>query len=102
MDEPWKIYYDELYDRAADIPEQEFDRDEDMAEAAHEAYEAATDRLVNQLDYREDEALGLTHTFGRVVKAWIGGKVLDWDDLLERLETAQEEWEPSAGESSVR
>lgn len=101
MDEPWKIYYDELYHRGGDIPDQEFNRADDMMEAAHEAYEAATDRLVNQLEFSEEEALGLTRLFGRVVKSWIQDDTMDWDDLQERLELAQEEWEPAAGEGSV-
>ena len=97
MDDPWRIYYEELHARAADIPDHEFNRAEDMAEAAHEAYGAVVDRLVNQLDYPEKDALGLTKEFGRAVKEWISEDIYDWNDLLEKLEGRQLAWDDSAG-----
>lgn len=97
MDEPWRIYYEELHDRAATIPDQAFNRGPDMAEAAHEAYEAVADRLVIQLDLAEEDALSLTRSFGRAVKTWIEEDVYDWDDLLTRLEATQAAWEQEAG-----
>lgn len=96
MDEPWNIYYDELLDRAEEIPSQRFNRAEDMSEAAHEAYEATVDRLVNQLDVGDAEALALTKDFGRVLKAWVEEDRYDWDELRERLEGAQEAFDPGA------
>ncbi|MBW3533992.1 MAG: hypothetical protein KY453_02045 [Gemmatimonadetes bacterium] len=96
MDEPCEIYYDELLDRAEEIPLQRFNRAEDMSEAAHEAYQAAVDRLVRQLDLGEAEALALTRAFGREVKAWIEEDTYDWDELRERLERVQETFDPTA------
>lgn len=96
MDEPWQIYREELLERAEDIPEQRFNVEADMAEAAHEAYESTVDRLVNQFDYEEAEALALAKAFGRAVKEWIGEGHFDWDELTEKLETEQLDWEQSA------
>ncbi len=95
MDDAWTIYFDELFPRAQDIPDQQFNRAEDMSEAAHEAYEATVDRLVNQLDMGEVEALALTKAFGREVKAWVDEEVYDWDDLQARLEEVQDAFDPS-------
>lgn len=93
MNEPWQIYREELLDRGGDIPDQEFSRAEDMAEAAHEAYEATVDRLVNQLDYDEKDALGLAKAFGRAVESWIDEAHFDTDELTEKLEAQQALWE---------
>lgn len=97
MDEPWQIYRDELFDRARDIPDQQFNIEADLAEAAHETYESTVDRLVNQLDYRETDALTLTKAFGRAVKDWMSEGHFDWDDLIEKLEAKQMDWEQSVG-----
>lgn len=97
MDEPWQVYYEELLERIEDIEEQRFNRAEDVSEAAHEAYQATSDRLMNLLDYAEADALGLTKSFGRAVKAWIGDGSFDVDELAEMLEEKQMVWEQKAG-----
>ncbi len=93
MDEPWMIYYEELHERGEEIPDSEGGGVEEMAEVAHEAHEATVDRLVNQLDWDEEDALEITRNFGRTLEQWIEEKVSDWDDLRDRLEEDQQEWE---------
>ncbi len=97
MDEPWIIFLEELRDRGEDIPEQEVNRADDMAEAVHEAYQATADRLPLQLDWSEGRALKISKGFVRVAKAWIKDSeregVMEWDDLEERLELFQQEWD---------
>lgn len=99
MDEPWIIYLEELRDRAEEIPYQPFNREEDMAEAAHEAYEATVERLHQQLDLGEDEALRITKGFGRIVKEWMGSGSMDWEELEERLDLFQQKWDAEMGSS---
>jgi len=99
MDEPWIIYLEELRDRGEEIPYQQFNREEDMREAAHEAYEAVTDRLHNQLDFSEKDALTLTRSFGRIVQEWVDEGHMDWDELEERLELFHQEWDSKMGSS---
>lgn len=97
MDEPWIIYLEELRERAEDIPYQQFNREEDMEEAAHDAYEATADRLHDEFDLDEGEALRITKGFGRVVKEWIGDGSMEWDELEERLELHQQELDSRMG-----
>jgi hypothetical protein len=96
MDEPWQIYYEELLERIDGIEEQRFNRAEDVAEGAHETYQATADRLTNQLDYAEGDALDLTRSFGRAVEAWIEDGSFDVDQLAEMLEERQIEWDEEA------
>jgi len=99
MEEPWIIYLEELRERGEEIPYQQFNREDDMREVAHEAYEATADRLFSQMDFNEEEALRITKSFMRVVKDWISDGTMDWDDLEEELELAQEEWDSEMGPS---
>lgn len=94
MDEPWIIYLEELRDRGEGIPDQEANRKEDMREAARETYQFTVDRLHNQLDLPEAEATKLTRGFGNVVKEWIEEGAMDWDELDEKLEIFQQEFDP--------
>ena len=101
MDEPWMIYLEELQERGEDIPLQEFNRETDMREAARETRQAVTDRFHNQLDMDEETAVDLTKGFGRVVREWVEEGAMDWDDLADRLEVFQHEWDPDPGLSRV-
>src|SRR5690606_7357581 len=56
MDEPWQIYYEELVLRTEGIEDQQWNREGDVREAAHEAYRATVDRLVEHLDYEDEDA----------------------------------------------
>jgi len=99
MEEAWIIYLEELRERGEEIPYQQFNREEDMREVAHEAYEATADRLHNQLDFSEEEALRITKSFMRTVKEWIEEGTMEWDDLEESLELVQQEWDSEMGPS---
>jgi hypothetical protein len=93
MDEPWEIYYEELLQRAGEVEDRIWNREDDVREAAHDAYENTVDRLVEQLAYEDEEAVDLGKAFGRVVKEWIEEGSFDVDDLAERLEARQAAWE---------
>ena len=97
MDQPWQIYYEELHERAADVPEHEINRVEDMTEAAHEAYESTVDRLVNRLGHDEKDALGLTKSFGRALQEWMEEESWDWNELQEKLANRQFAWDEEGG-----
>lgn len=93
MDEPWQIYYEELLERAESVQDQLWNRDQDLREAAHEAYEDTVNRLVEELDYDDEQAVELGKSFGRAVKTWMEEGSFDLDDLAEKLEARQAAWE---------
>lgn len=93
MDEPWEVYYEELLQRAETVQDQLWNREEDVREAAHEAYESTVERLVEQFAYDDEQAVELGKSFGRAVKAWIEEGSFDVDDLAEKLEARQVAWE---------
>lgn len=97
MDRPWQIYYEEIHERTENVPEQRINRVEDMTEAAHEAYEATVDRLVNRLGHGEKDALGLTKAFGRALQEWMDEESWDWDELQTKLEQRQYLWDEDGG-----
>ena len=93
MEEPWEIYYEELLRRAGNVEEQLWNREEDVREAGHGAYEATVNRLAEQHEYSDEQAVELGKAFGRTVKEWIEEGSFDIDELAEMLEERQAKWE---------
>jgi hypothetical protein len=95
MDEPWQFYFEQLlqHGQGALGPGQLWNRDADVREAAHEAYRATVDLLVEQLEYDEEEAIELAKSFGGAVKSWLREGLFDLDELEEKLEERQALWE---------
>jgi hypothetical protein len=100
MDDPWIIFLEEFRDRAEILPEQQPVDQEELAEALQETQEATLDRLQHQLDLRLAEARRLARGFSRVAEAWVReDRPPDWDELEERLEFFQAEWDAEMGTS---
>lgn len=93
MDEPCQIFFEEFRRRTDDVPERVMARGMELEDAAHEAYEETADILVAEHGYDDDEALALAKVFARSVKKWLDEGDLDMDELRERLEVSQQEWE---------
>lgn len=93
MDEPWQIFFEEFRRRAEAVPESKLARGTELQDAAHDAYEETTDILLSDHGYGEDEALALAKEFSRTVGTWIEEESLEDDELRERLEVRQQEWE---------
>jgi len=101
MDEPWQIFFEEFQRRLDDVPERELSRVTDLEAAASEAYEETTEILSTEEGYGENEARSLAEAFARVLDRWIEtSDDLSMDELEERLEARQQEWE-LAEESSA-
>lgn len=92
MDEPWQIFLEE-FERQTEVVAATAARATELEDAAHEAYRETADVLVSDEGYDEDEALALAKVFGRGVEQWIEEGELEMDDLRERLEVRQQEWE---------
>ena len=97
MDEPWMIFFEELQERESEIPDEPDGGEEELAEVVHEAYVSTSHRLTNQLDWRGDDASQIAKQFGSVFTAWAAEGRFDWEDLRERLESHQQEWEVLKG-----
>jgi hypothetical protein len=85
--EPWQIYFDELRTRAGRIDGETFDRQQLLAEAAHDAYRHTADRLTQEQGWDEERALVATRGMNETVREWIASEQpMDWDALRSRLE----------------
>ena len=93
MDEPWRIYHEEVLRRTGRSAHLLWNRDEDFREAAHRAYEVTVDRLVGHHEFVEEQAVELGKAFGRAVKVWLEQGSFDLDDLARKLEARQAAWE---------
>jgi len=96
MEEPWQLFFEQFQIRVDEITSLDIARDEELAELAHDAYEATTDLLIEEQGYEEDEALALSKAYAEGVRMWLDSSEAEdrsWDELEERLATQQQEWE---------
>jgi hypothetical protein len=93
MDEPWQVYYEELVARAGNVRDQIWDRESDVREAAHDAFQVTVDRLTTEYDFDDEEAVELGRSFGRAVNEWLEEGSFDVDELADALEAEQAQWE---------
>lgn len=100
MPEPWEIYYGEFERRATPIVRQTFDRDEDLARAAHEAYRVTSDRLTGSERWEDDAALALTRGLNEATKRWIARGRGDLPGLRALLEAQWREWGRKGGDAA--
>lgn len=89
--QPWELYLTELQARAASVPPQAFGRDQLVAEAAHDAYQATANRLTSD-GMDAEEALIVTRMFGQAVKEWLARNGHDWDALRDELNKRYTDW----------
>src|SRR5687767_678027 len=96
---PWKQYFDDFRRRTDRIPADAFDRGSLLYEAAHDTYQATTDRLTTAgLD--GERALVLGRMFGAVVKDWVEQGGQDVGRLERDLQQHYEQWtanDPAGG-----
>ena len=93
MDEPWQVFFEEFRRSTDDVPERVAARGVELEDAAHDAYRETTDLLASEHGYEEDEALALAKVFAREVKKWLEEGDPEMEELRERLEVSQQEWE---------
>ena len=84
--EPWRPYFDEFRKVAVRVPADAFDRAGLLSEAAHDVYQATTDRLTAS-GVDEEHALVLGRMFGMVVKEWLNNGDADVERLEQDLQT---------------
>ncbi|MGQ0816013.1 MAG: hypothetical protein ACT4O1_16400 [Gemmatimonadota bacterium] len=89
--EAWRHYFEDFRGRAERIPQDAFERNSLLYEAAHDAYQSGTDRLTSA-GWDQDQALVMGRLFGTVVKGWVDRDGHVFEQLERDLKTHYEAW----------
>jgi hypothetical protein len=89
--EGWRVYMEEFRERAHGAEKQRFGRKEQLAEAAHDAYRAAADRLTREHAWADAHTLVVMRGLNAGVQQWIESGAADWDELSRELQRREEE-----------
>jgi hypothetical protein len=92
---PADIYYDQLRAHAGRANEQQFESEQALSEAAHEAYRQTADQLT-RAGWDEERALVVTRGMNEVVRGWLGRPDREWTDLREQLRGLAARWDAAA------
>lgn len=87
----WQIYMEEFRRRGERAAAQEVGRDQLLSEAAHEAYQAASDRLTRDHGWQDEHTLVVMRGLNGAVKAWMGRKGSDWEALGREMQRREME-----------
>jgi hypothetical protein len=87
----WQIYMEEFRRRGERAAAQEFGRDQLLAEAAHEAYEAASNRLTGQHGWEDERTLVVMRGLNGAVQQWLARPGADWEALGEEMRRRETE-----------
>ncbi|HSJ09584.1 MAG TPA: hypothetical protein VK928_06700 [Longimicrobiales bacterium] len=93
----WQVYMEEFRRRAEPAAESQFERSRLLGDAAHEAYQAAADRLTRDHAWQDEEALVVMRGLMTEVKTWIDGGDSDWQALGESLRRMERDREGNGG-----
>jgi hypothetical protein len=87
----WQVYLDELRQRVPSGSSQILDRQHVIGEAAHDAYQRASDRLTREHGWDDERTLVVMRGLNAAVKEWIDRGGQDWDVLGEALRHREED-----------
>lgn len=87
----WQIYMEEFRRRGERAAAQEVGRNQLLSEAAHEAYQAAADRLTSQHGWEDEHTLVVMRGLNGAVQQWMGRSGSDWDALGEEMRRREAE-----------
>jgi hypothetical protein len=87
----WQVYLDEFRRRGERAAEQRFSRDQLLAEAAHDAYQTAADRMVREHGWSDEHTLVVMRGLNDAVKSWLQRGSTDWDALGQSLRDREQE-----------
>lgn len=77
----WQVYMEEFRRRGERAAAQQVGRDQLLAEAAHDAYRAAADRLTSEHGWEDEHTLVVMRGLNGAVQQWMGRPGADWDAL---------------------
>jgi len=95
--EVWQHYLMALQQDAERIPTHAFGRGDLLAEAAHNAYQQTSDRLVAE-GWDPESTLTVMRLLNQVTGSWIDRDGVNWDGLSREMQAQYEAWtRPSEG-----
>jgi len=97
----WRVYLEEFRRRAADADERRFGRQELLTEAAHDAYEAAANRLTREFGWTDEHTLVIMRGLNAAVQKWLELGGAGWDTLAAELERREEEMRVGFGTTAA-
>jgi hypothetical protein len=100
--EAWSIYLEEFRRRGESAQQQRFGLQEVLSEAAHDAYQAATDRMTREHGWTDEHALVVMRGFNGAVQQWLALGGGDWSRLGEELRRREAELRDGFGDGARR
>lgn len=98
--DPWEVYYREFAGRTQRIPADAFERSALLYEAAHDAYQKATDLLTAE-GWDAERALMAGRLFSSVTKGWVDNGAADLGSLETELRAQFDDWSPGNASDNV-
>jgi hypothetical protein len=93
------VFLEEFRRRGERASTQRIGRQETLSEAAHDAYQAATDRLTREHGWDDERALVVMRGLNTAVARWLDGGGSDWAALEGLLRRQEEAFTDGAGGS---
>jgi hypothetical protein len=87
----WQVYLEEFRRRAADADMRRIGREELLTAAAHDAYEAAANRLTREYGWTDEHTLVVMRGLNAAVQQWLDLRGAGWDELTAELQRREEE-----------
>jgi hypothetical protein len=87
----WQIYFEEFHRRGGTAHAQRFGRGELLAEAAHDAYQAASNRLTAEHGWNDEHTLVVMRGLNAAVRSWLDQGGSDWETLKAELQRREGE-----------
>ena len=87
----WQVYLEELRQRIPDGTGDVFGREQLISEAAHDAYQRASDRMTRDHGWEDERTLVVMRGLNAAVKDWIGRGDSSWDTLGDDLQRREAE-----------
>jgi hypothetical protein len=94
----WQIYLEEFRRRGQKAHGQRFGRQELLTEAAHDAYQAAADRMTRDHGWADEHTLVVMRGLNEAVRRWLEMGGADWDALGSELQHRENELRDGFGE----
>jgi hypothetical protein len=87
----WHVYLQEFRQRGEKANAQQFARQELLTEAAHDAYQAASDRMTRDHGWEDAHTLVVMRGLNEAVRDWLRTGDTDWDALGRELHRREQE-----------